>query len=513
MVCLTGLLVSVAGFVLLLLGSLFLSYTLFLHYLHVKYSHIPGPKRSSFYWGNLAEMAQAIADKKLIDDLLFEWSKKYGNVFVFHILHNVSVQVYTPEAARDILVLENFPKWQRGYRALTQVFGQRFFGKSLVTEIDHETWKPMGALFSPAFHRNFLKTCIVQFNTSCDLLLESLSKKADGKTEVNMLDMFNSVSLDCITKVAFGLHVNRLDEENPQLIADIRCAAESAFENFLKPLLWCNPSKSAREYREKGRQAVNRIRKMARDCIMTTMESLNSGQTLDNNILAHILQTSTLSDKNGVITEVELEKMVDHFVTFLGAGQETTACLMASTLLEIVQLPEVVYKMKTEADAVIGDNGYVSFEDLSNLKYTQAVLKEGLRVHPPVSSVPRQLTKDVVYNGIKVPAGSPVAVSMINMARQEEYFEKPEEFIPSRFLNDESFKYVHIPFSLGPRKCIGQQFAMIEARVIMAKLMKYFHFELVPGQSLHFVKMVTCKPKDGCLVYIKPVVPLNHVTS
>ncbi|XP_071797076.1 cholesterol 24-hydroxylase-like [Asterias amurensis] len=167
--------------------------------------------------------------------------------------------------------------------------------------------------------------------------------------------------------------------------------------------------------------------------------------------------------------------------------------------------------MKTEVDAVLGDDGYVSFEDLSKLKYTTAVLKETLRFHSPVPIVLRKTPKEVVWNGIKLPANTSIIICIVNLARQKEYFESPEEFMPSRFLGGDNHNNMYIPFSLGPRKCIGKQFAMIEAQVAMAKLMKNFTFDLVPGQSFDCVASVTCKPKDSCRVYVKPAAPRSDI--
>ncbi|XP_071796834.1 cholesterol 24-hydroxylase-like [Asterias amurensis] len=269
-----------------------------------------------------------------------------------------------------------------------------------------------------------------------------------------------------------------------------------------------SPFKDHIKLRREGRAASKRMREIGRQCIMGQMEALKRGEKLDNNILSHILQSAVPAGDSNVI---DLELMIDHCVTFFLAGQETTACLMASTLLELGRHPEIVYKMKTEVDAVLGDDGYVSFEDLSKLKYTTAVLKETLRFHSPVPIVLRKTPKEVVWNGIKLPANTSIIICIVNLARQKEYFESPEEFMPSRFLGGDNHNNMYIPFSLGPRKCIGKQFAMIEAQVAMAKLMKNFTFDLVPGQSFDCVASVTCKPKDSCRVYVKPAAPRSDI--
>ncbi|XP_033626983.1 cholesterol 24-hydroxylase-like [Asterias rubens] len=508
MIVLNLLLASLVGFPLVVFGSLFVASVLYLHYVHVKYSHVPGPKRKSFFTGNIADLRQAVTDGRVFEDVFFDWNKEFGQVFIFYVFHRAIVHVYIPEVVREILVSDNYPKCGNGYKAMESLYGQRFMGRGLVTEIDHEVWKPQAAMFSPTFHRNYLKTCIVQFNSSSDALIECLYKKADGKTEVNMMDMFNMVSLDSISKVAFGQDMNVFSKEKSTFCTDCQFLQDSVLISLQNPLLWLSPFKDHIKLRREVRAASKRMREIGRQCIMGQMEALKQGEKLDNNILSHILQSAAPAGDSNVI---DLELMIDHFVTFFLAGQETTACLMASTLLELGRHPEIVYKMKTEVDAVLGDDGYVSFEDLSKLKYTTAVLKETLRFHCPVTSVMRTTPKEVVWNGIKLPTDTLINVCIMNLARQKEYFENPEEFMPSRFLGGDNNNNMYIPFSLGPRKCIGKQFAMIEAQVVMAKLVKNLTFDLVPGQSFNYVRSITCKPKDSCRVYVKPAVPKSDI--
>ncbi|XP_033634323.1 cholesterol 24-hydroxylase-like [Asterias rubens] len=510
MIFLNLLLASLVGFPVVVFGSLFVAYVLYLHYVHMKYSHVPGPKRKGFFLGNVADLRQAAKDGRVNADVMLVWNKEFGPVFVFFAFHLAIVHVYIPEVVREILVSENYPKYDPAYKSLGCQFGQRFMGRGLVTETDNEVWKPQAAMFRPTFHRNYLKTCIVQFNDSSDALIEFLCKKADGKTEVNMMDVFNKLSLDSISKVAFGMDMNVFSKEKSTFCSDIQLILDNAYLNVLSPLMWLSPFKDHIKLRREGRAASKRMREVGRQRIMGQMEALKRGEKLDNNILSHILQSAAPAGDSNVI---DLELMIDQFMTFFVAGQETTACLMASALLELGRHPEIVYKMKTEVDAVLGDDGYVSFEDLSKLKYTTAVLKETLRFHCPVPCVIRKTPKEVVWNGIKLPADTLINVCIMNLARQKEYFESPEEFMPSRFLGGDNNNNMYIPFSLGPRKCIGKQFAMIEAQVAMAKLIKNFTFDLVPGLSFDYVASVTNKPKDSCRVYVKPAAPRSDIIS
>jgi cholesterol 24(S)-hydroxylase len=153
----------------------------------------------------------------------------------------------------------------------------------------------------------------------------------------------------------------------------------------------------------------------------------------------------------------------------------------------------------------VSDKEYIPYEDLSKLEYTLAVLKETLRMCPPGSGTARITTEDTVIYGTKIPAHTTLGVSFHSIGHSKRYWTNPEEFSPDRFLaGNESSSGAFIPFSIGPRNCIGQQFAMIEARILFAKLLQNFSFSLVPGQSLGHVVDTTMKPKDGCQVFITP---------
>jgi cholesterol 24(S)-hydroxylase len=106
---------------------------------------------------------------------------------------------------------------------------------------------------------------------------------------------------------------------------------------------------------------------------------------------------------------------------------------------------------------------------------------------------------------VKIPAGTIAAVSFYTIQRSEKYWINALEFSPDRFLaGNESSSGAFMAFSIGPRNCIGQQFAMIEARILLAKLLQNFRFSLVPKQNLGYIVETTLKPKDGCQVFITP---------
>ncbi|XP_022090630.1 cholesterol 24-hydroxylase-like [Acanthaster planci] len=487
----------------------FIVAVVFLHYRHWKYSHIPGPKRRSFFLGNIQDFREYVAKGKLIEDAIKDWADEFGPVCVVWFLHRCIVYFNDTRAIKEILVSGSlkYPKdWT--YDGIATVYGARFLGRGLVTERNHELWLKRREIFNPAFSRNYLKTCINQFNASSDLLVGYLKSKADGKTGVRLLPELNKVTIDIIAKIAFGSNFYQFDAEKmTSFNEEFDTALRGMRMQFEKPWYTFNPSRSAWDYRAKVRQAIQKLRETGRMIIQKQMKALGRGEELSNNILSFILQACQHSATGGL----DMEEMVDEFTTFFLAGNETTANLLASAMLQLCQHPEAMYRLKTEVDAVVSNKDYIPYEDLSKLEYTVAVLKETLRLCPPGNGTVRVASEDTLIDGMKIPAGTTLGVSFYTIGRSERYWTNVMEFSPDRFLaGDGSSSGAFMPFSIGPRNCIGQQFAMIEARILLAKLLQNFSFSLVPGQDLGCVVETTMKPKDGCQVFITPAEESGH---
>ncbi|KAJ7362203.1 hypothetical protein OS493_013302 [Desmophyllum pertusum] len=170
---------------------------------HRKYGHIPGPKRKSFFYGNISELK----DKgQLLCETFLDHALVYGPVFVWWYLCTPIVVISSPELIKYGLITLNLPKVPSSYNKVAYLFGRfRFLGSGLFTQLNHNIWKQKRRLINPAFHRGYLKDLIPQFNTVADALIAKLLKVADGKTVVDMADEFQKATLDVIGKVAFSM--------------------------------------------------------------------------------------------------------------------------------------------------------------------------------------------------------------------------------------------------------------------------------------------------------------------
>lgn len=138
--------------------------------------------------------------------------------------------------------------------------------------------------------------------------------------------------------------------------------------------------------------------------------------------------------------------------------------------------------------------------DLPALQYTGMVFEEAMRLYPPVWTISREATMDDEVAGVKIPKGTTVMLSPYAMHRNEEFWPEPEEFRPERFHPDEVAKrprYSYFPFGGGPRVCLGNRFALMEAKIMMSMVLQRYRLSVMPGQDVVAEPMITLRPRNG----------------
>uniref|UniRef100_A0A8C7NEX0 Cholesterol 24-hydroxylase n=1 Tax=Oncorhynchus mykiss TaxID=8022 RepID=A0A8C7NEX0_ONCMY len=455
----------------------FLCFCLYIKYIHLKYDHIPGPPRDSFIFGHSPTMLREMSNGRVVHDKFLEWAETYGPVYRINGLHVVMLCVTCPDTTKEVLMSPKYPKDSMVYKRLFNLFGQRFLGSGLVTAQNHDEWYKQRRIMDPAFSSLYLRGQMGAFNGRAEKLMDKLADMADTNTAANMQHMFNCVTLDVITKVAFGVELDLLKE------------GDSPFPNAIEMCL-----KGMVHYLRDFTFQILHIqwineRKMA----------VQNGEDVPKDILTQILKTA---EEN--IANDDEELMLDNFVTFFIAGQETTANQLAFAVMELGRLPEILTKVKQEVDDVIGMKQEISFDDLGKMTYLSQVLKETLRLYPTAPGTSRFIPNDIVINGIPIPAGVSCFFSSYVCGRLDKFFEDPLKFDPERFHPDAAKPYYcYYPFALGPRSCLGQSFAQMEAKVVMAKLLQRFDFSLLPGQSFDLLDTGTLRPKSGVVCNIR----------
>uniref|UniRef100_A0A672ZYI5 Cytochrome P450, family 46, subfamily A, polypeptide 1, tandem duplicate 4 n=1 Tax=Sphaeramia orbicularis TaxID=375764 RepID=A0A672ZYI5_9TELE len=329
----------------------------------------------------------------------------------------------------------------------------------------------------------YLRGLMGTFNERAEKLMEKLTEEADKKTEeLSMLQLFNGVTLDVIAKVAFDVDLDLQKETSPF----------SKSENLSLSNIQLNPKN--RPFINEVREACRLLRATGAQWIHDRKTAIKNGVDVPKDVLIQILKTAGQDE----------ELMVDNFVTFFIAGHETAANQLAFCVMELGRHPEIMEKVKKEVDDVIGMKMDIRYEDLGQLTYLSQVLKETLRLYSTVPGTSRDILEDMVIDGIHIPGGCVALFSSYVTGRMEKFFKDPLTFDPDRFHPDAPKPYYcYYPFALGSRACLGKNFAQMETKVVMAKLLQRFNFTFIPRQTFDLLDTETLRPKSGVLCSIR----------
>jgi cytochrome P450 len=193
------------------------------------------------------------------------------------------------------------------------------------------------------------------------------------------------------------------------------------------------------------------------------------------------------------------EQVRDEVMTIFLAGYETVANALAWTWMLLAQNPEAEAKLHLELDRVLGGR-LPGLDDLAELKYTEMVLAESMRLYPPAWAMGRQATRDVALGPYLLPAGTYFFFSQYIIQRSAENFPEPLRFDPERFTPERRAarsKFVYFPFGAGGRQCIGESFAWMEMTLVLATLAQRWRLRLISGQQLEVQPKITLRPKYG----------------
>nr|QEV83813.1 cytochrome P450 [Brachionus rotundiformis] len=471
-----------------------------------KYGHLPGPKSNGlieFFFGQYFDIYKFLSENNFIEDLQLIWSKKFGSIYVYQFFHQMICITSDEDIIKKILIEKDLPKKPEIYNIVGYPFGERFLGSGLVSEINKEKWRARRALFNHGFKKNSLLQSIEEFNAKGNKLIQKLNLIAESKKSIYMFDEFNRMALDAIAKIAFDLELDSIGNQESELNSFITYGLHGLTLKMTDPLSEIRPSN--KKLIKEIKQSIRNLRKFSAEQLRNIIEKFEEDSPISNTIFSNILRHAKSTD------DMDFEIMIDDFITFFIAGQETTANALSFCILELGQNERVLKKLKSEIEEILGCKNNISNEDISKLNYTAAVFKESLRKWPPVAAFSRFNPEEIEFGGKLIPKNTWFYVSPFVMSQSEKYFPRPDEFIPERFISSEPFakenkitSYTYFPFSIGPRNCIGQNFAILEGKLILAKFIQHFDFTLDPYQSLKVVERTTLRPIDGVKVYLNP---------
>jgi len=197
----------------------------------------------------------------------------------------------------------------------------------------------------------------------------------------------------------------------------------------------------------------------------------------------------------------------DEVLTLLLAGHETTANALGWTFYLLSSAPEVEGKLRTEFDQVLGGR-LPTVEDIARMPYLTMVLQEAMRLYPPAWAISRAVIADDEIMGYRIPAGANVLLSQWVTHRHPDFWSDPNRFDPERFRPEEIAKrprYTYFPFGGGPRLCIGDQFAQLEARLILATVLQNYRLRLAQTNPVEPEPLITLRPRKGIMMAVETI--------
>lgn len=386
-----------------------------------------------------------------------------------------SVMVTSPAIAHEMLATKQHAFVKSPGLA---IFMRPLLGKGLLaSERDFHT--KQRKLLAPVFAH---KRIASYATTMAERAARYASSLQDGKV-IDAADDMMRLTLEIVGKTLFDTELSGSADEVGDALT-IAMETSMAQLSSLVPL----PPSVPTPTNLRNRKAVARL-----DAILYRIIQDRRAQGGDRGDLLSML----LATKDEAGAGMDDKQVRDEAMTLFLAGHETTANAMAWTLYLLAQHPDVRARLEEEVDAL---GRAPTYEDLKQLPYTLAVLKEAMRLYPPAYILSRRATEEVELGGHRLRKHTIVILNVLGIHRRADTFPDPERFDPTRFLNDAERSFprcAYMPFGAGPRICIGNHFALMEGHVLLATIARRVRLDLVGPPNVQMEPLVTLRPKGG----------------
>lgn len=405
-------------------------------------------------------------------------AKRYGDIVYFRLGPKHVYLLNHPEFIKDVLVTRNhnFVK----SRVLQKA--RRFLGTGLLTS-EGQFHLRQRRLVQPAFHRDRL----VGYAAAMGEYAARTSGRLQDQSTIDMDREMMRLTLAIVAKTLFNADVESDANEIGKSLATILHMFDAVLSPFSAIL-------------EKLPLPANRRATQAReklDAIIYRIIADRRRDTVDRgDLLSMLLQAQ---DHEGDGTGMTDEQVRDEALTLFLAGHETTANALTWTWYLLALNPEAEERMHAEIDRVLAGRT-PGFDDLTDLRYTEQVFSESMRLYPPAWVIGREALHGFDLDRHRIERGSIVLMSPYVMHRDPRYYPDPDRFDPDRWLPEASAgrpKFAYFPFGGGPRVCVGERFAWMEGVLLLAALAQKWRFRLGAGHPVETLPLITLRTKNG----------------
>jgi cytochrome P450 len=399
-------------------------------------------------------------------------AREYGDIAAWEELDGPIYQLNHPDYVERVLVAnnENYVKGQSFQRTLGPITGNGILNS------EGAVWRRNRHLIQPAFDPDRIREYA---ELMTDATEELLATWEDGETQPVHGDMM-TVTLRIVARALFGVDIDEHVDEVGAALEEFMDASES-LSHFVLPERVPTPS----------RRRIERARERL-DCVVYELIEERRANPGERDVISMLL---AVTDDGG--EGLSDEQIRDEVVTLLLAGHETTALALTFTAYALARHPHVEERLVAELDETL-EGRVPTIRDLANLTYTERVVEESMRLYPPVPGIVREPVEPDVIGGYEIPAGATIRMHQWVVHRDPRWYDDPLAFRPERWTDDLERslpKLAYFPFGAGPRRCIGDRFTMLEARLLLATIYQRYHLELTPGTELDLMATVTARPK------------------
>eukprot|EP01095_Lingulamoeba_sp_RSL-Kostka_P006925 TRINITY_DN2197_c0_g1_i7.p1 TRINITY_DN2197_c0_g1~~TRINITY_DN2197_c0_g1_i7.p1 ORF type:complete len:496 (-),score=152.85 TRINITY_DN2197_c0_g1_i7:198-1685(-) len=458
---------------------------LLIFYRYKQIEDIPGPPQNSLIYGHMADI------KEFLHGSLVDWSKIYGKVFKIRIAHKNMIIVLDPDDIKTVIAngKDSLKKSDISYNPL-----KSFVGDGLLTS-EGKRWKETRKALEQAFKREYLKGRITQImNLVVNKSIGKLKEYEERDEYVDLNSMTIKIALDIIGWSGFAINFEAVENKDE---SELQRAIATGLMEIMRELK--SPFKLF-ESKEKV-NSIKLLRQAGLDAIKIRKNQIKNNEETPKDILDVLLKAK---NENGEKI-VPDNNIIEEYLTFLVAGHETSANMVAFSLLLLLKNEDKLKKVREEISSILGDEPVeeIPFESLPKFKYTEMCLNETLRCYSIAPGTARKTgDKYLQLKNYKVPPNQIIFISFYALHHQSDYFPEPEKFIPERFDKSSEYYvekpvYAYAPFSIGPRNCIGKNFAMIEGKIMLIQLLHNFDFILRNDIDLSLTQNLTLRPSKG----------------
>lgn len=437
----------------------------------------PGPP-GHFLLGHLREFRADVLD------LVVRSAAEYGDIVRCRLGPHVVHLVNHPEHAEKILRSPNYDKQTRSSATIKAISGD-----SLLT-CNGDFWRRQRRMDQPAFHHRQIAGFTDKMTAAAGEMLERWSHHPSGEP-LDIAPEMARVTYSIVGRTLFSFDTGADSEAVEEAM---RVMLPHVFEKLgrVVNLPGWFPSPANRRFTK----ALGDVDRVVYRIIAEHRAAMEAGE-MPTDLLA-MLMAARDPDTGEALPDSQLR---NETITFLLAGHETTANALTWIFHLIATHPDVEAALVEEIDTVLGGRTPV-FQDIPALRYTKRAIQEAMRLYPPIWIIERRVIREDVIGGYHFPAGSSVVISPFALHRHPGFWEEPEKFDPDRFLQPPPDAY--IPFGLGPRFCIGNEFAMLEAHIIVAMVLQRYRLRMLPGHVVVRQPDITLRARHGMMMTLNP---------